>query len=189
MLNTFRFCRSIPLKLTARRAGQAATEFAIAMTIMVIFLFAAIDFGRALNDMQVMADLTRQGCNLASRGTALGGNTGAVAAVVQGESNLDLANLGDVIITQVKNEGGTLTVAAQDSSTSDGTTNLKATSKIGAVGATATLPSSYTTANIPVGQSLYVTEIFYTYNALTPIGAVTKNVINLPTTLYDAAYF
>ena len=41
------------------------------VTLMLIVMCACIDFGRALNDVQVMADLTRQGSNLASRGTTL----------------------------------------------------------------------------------------------------------------------
>ena len=36
---------------------------------------------------------------------------------------------------------------------------------------------------------MYITEIFYTFQAATPIGKLTANVINMPSVLYDTAYF
>ena len=133
-----RLYRSMRTKLTANYRGQAMVEFAMGVTLMLIIMCACIDFGRALNDVQVMADLTRQGSNLASRGTTL---NEAAAAVVSGASGLDLANHGNVIITSVTNENNVFKISGQDSSTTDGLTKLAATSKIGSsVGATATLP-------------------------------------------------
>ena len=37
------------------------------------------------------------------------------------------------------------------------------------------------------GQTIYVTEVFYSYQPVTPIGNM-LNVV-LPSTLYEAAYF
>jgi len=37
------------------------------------------------------------------------------------------------------------------------------------------------------GQTIYVTEVFYTYQPITPIGNLMK--ITMPSTLYEAAYF
>jgi hypothetical protein len=62
------------------RIWQAAVEFAVVVTLMLVLLLAIIDFGRALNYMQVMVGLTRQGSNLASRGTSLAGSAAAVVA-------------------------------------------------------------------------------------------------------------
>jgi Flp pilus assembly protein TadG len=182
-----RLYQSMRTKLTANNPGQAMVEFAMGVTLMLIVMCACIDFGRALNDVQVMTDLTRQGSNLASRGTAL---NEATAAVVSGESGLDLVNHGNVIITSVTNENNVFKISGQDSSTTDGLTKLSATSKIGSsVGATATLPSAYTTSTLQNGQTVYITEVFYAFSALTPIGALTNNAVSLPSTLYDAAYF
>jgi hypothetical protein len=137
--------------------------------------------------VQIMADLTRQGSNLASRGTPLNEST---AAVVAGESGLDLVHFGDVIITSVTNENGSYKISGQDSSTTDGLTVLSSTSKIGTgVGATATLPAAAQSSIPQNGQTLFVTEIFYTFTSITPIKTLTNSVISLPTTLYDSAYF
>jgi len=125
-----RFYRSSSKRLTGSGAGQASVEMAFVVTLLLILICGTIDFGRALNDMQVMADLTRQGSNLASRGTSL---AEAVQGVVSGESGLDLVDNGAVIISSVTNNSGVFTVTGQNSSTSDGLTKLSASSKIGAV--------------------------------------------------------
>ena len=81
-----RLYRSMRAKLTANYAGQAMVEFAMGVTLMLIVMCACIDFGRALNDVQVMARSHSAGIgNLASRGTTL---NEATAAVVQGEVRL-----------------------------------------------------------------------------------------------------
>ena len=46
---------------------------------------------------------------------------------------------------------------------------------------------SYCAATEAVGASLYVTEIYYTYNAVTPVPAFLGNI--LPSQLYSAAYY
>ena len=182
-----RFSSSSRSRLIANQAGQAAAEFAVVVPLLLVLICGAIDFGRALNDVQIMADLTRQGSNLASRGTPLNEST---AAVVSGESGLDLVHFGDVIITSVTNESGAYKISGQDSSTTDGLTKLSATSKIGTgVGSTATLPAAAQSAIPQSGQTLFVTEIFFTFSPVTPIGTLTSSVISLPTTLYDTAYF
>src|ERR1035441_10686687 len=61
------FYRSARGKLIANDSGQAIVEFGLIVPLLLIFMCAAIDFGRALNTMQVLAQLTRQGSNLASR--------------------------------------------------------------------------------------------------------------------------
>jgi Flp pilus assembly protein TadG len=182
-----RFCRPSLSKLIANDSGQAMVEFAFVVPLLLILVCGAIDFGRALNDMQIMADLTRQGSNLASRGTPLNEST---AAVVSGESGLDLVHEGEVIITSVTNESGSYKITGQDSSTTDGLTKLSVTSKIGTgVGNPATLPAAAQSAIPQSGQTLFVTEVFYTFSPATPVGALTSSVISLPTTLYDTAYF
>ena len=103
-----RFYRS--KRLTGGDSGQASVELAMVVTLLLILICGTIDFGRALNDMQVMADLTRQGSNLASRGTSL---PEAVQGVVSGESGLDLVNNGAVIISSVTNNSGVFTVTGQ----------------------------------------------------------------------------
>jgi hypothetical protein len=54
------------------------------------------------------------------------------------------------------------------------------------VGNTASVPSS-AAAMLQLGQTIYITEIFYAYQPITPIQNLLKLV--MPSTLYEAAYF
>jgi Flp pilus assembly protein TadG len=171
-------------RLRANSSGQSAVELALSVTILLIFMCAAADFGCALNDMQILSELTRQGSNLASRGTTL---AQANADLLAGDSGLGLSTSGRVCITQLTQTtpkaGGPYTVAAQAYSL----TGISKTSRVA--------PSGGGTVNLvgapalQTGQSLYVTEIFYTYTPLTGIGALTGNVVGMPSTLYDVAFF
>ena len=182
-----RFYRSIRSSFTANYPGQAAAEFAVVVPLLILLICGSIDLGRALNDVQIMADLTRQGSNLASRGTPL---NEATSALVSGASGLDLVDNGDVIITSVTNESGAYKISGQDSSTTDGLTKLSSTSKIGTgVGSTATLPAAAQSAIPQSGQTLFITEVFYSFAPATPIGALTNSAISMPSTLYNSAYF
>src|ERR1039458_7543233 len=95
-----RFYRSVRRRLTAKQYGQAMVEFALAVTVVLLLICVAIDFGRVMNDMQVMAELTRQGSNLASRYNTL---PVAVSALASGTSGLNLASYGEIMITSVGN--------------------------------------------------------------------------------------
>lgn len=171
-------------KLRGNSSGQAAVELALAVTLLLIFMCAAADFGNALNDMQILSELTRQGSNLASRGTTL---ADATNDLVTGDSGLGLSTLGRVVITQVTQStpkaGGPYTVAAQAYSPP----GITATSRIAPSGS-----GNVSITGAPAlqtGQSLYITEIFYTYTPLTGIGALTSGAVGMPSTLYDVAYF
>ena len=41
---------------------------------------------------------------------------------------------------------------------------------------------------LQTGQTLYVTEIFFTFTPATGVGALTKSAVSFPSTLYDIAY-
>jgi Flp pilus assembly protein TadG len=163
----------------ANQSGQAAVEFGFIAPTLIILLLAVIDFGRVLTNMEVMVGLTRQGSNLASRGTSL---SASAAAVVAGDAPLDLNKNGEVIITSVANVKNVYTITGQ---TSQG--GISRTSQIGTgVGNKATVPAASATI-LQNGQTIYVTEVFYTFQPITPIGQF-MNVV-MPSTLYEIAYF
>jgi hypothetical protein len=170
---------SVGTKVIANSSGQAALEFAIVATLILLLMFALVDFGRALNCKQVMIGLTRQGSNLASRGNTL---SDSAAAVVAGDAPLDLSRNGEVIVTSVININKIYVITGQASRG-----GILQSSKIGpGVGKVATVPPA--AANmLQTGQTIYVTEIFYSYQPITPIGNFMK--IAIPSTLYEAAYF
>lgn len=169
----------------ANQSGQAAVELALAVSLLLILICASIDFGRALNYAQGLVEMTRQGSMLASRGDTL---TQAAKAVMAGESSLDMANSGKVIITAVTNNKNVNTITGQVVQGTGGSScNGGCDSQIGSgVGSTATVPAA-AAGTLQQGQTIYVTEVYYSFQPVTAVGNLTSVV--LPSTLYEAAYF
>jgi Flp pilus assembly protein TadG len=210
MLSVYRSARAT---LIANGSGQAMVEFAFIVPLLLIMMCAAIDFGRALNTMQVIAELSRQGSSLASRidtcaaGAGLGEPMETLTCSVQalvaaplvagqsGQSGLSIGTYGEIIATAVQNTGTT----ASPTYMITGQYSQGGISKTSHVGTwtgsntPATVPAAFSTAKgdqpLQAGQTMYVTEIFYTFTAITPIGKLTNSVVNLPTLLYNSAYF
>lgn len=161
-------------------SGQALLEFALSAVLMLTVVFAIIDFSRALHDLQIITNLTGEGSAMASRGITL---TDTAAAVVAASSplNLGASTNGKVIVSAVYSDTTKLTLTGQASQG-----GITASSKVGAtINGTATLPSN---AIPPVGQTVYVTEIYYSYKSITPLGTILTNLV-LPSQLYDVAYY
>jgi len=158
-------------------SGQALVEFAISATMMLILVFGLIDFSRAIYIQQVITNLTGEGSSMASRGTSLA----ATAAAIVADSDLNLSASGQVIVSSVFNNNNKIQLSGQ---VSQG--GLGATSLIGSViGGPASLPATV----VPqLNQTVYVTEVFYKYQPITPIGSLLTKVV-LPKKLYDVAYY
>ena len=167
-------------------SGQAFIEFAFVILMTVIMLFATIDVGRTLYTREVLINLSREGANLASRGSSL---TQTVESVMS-DSSLNLTTNGLVIVTAITNGfDSNFYVAQQVTSTElSGTgTGLAEPSRVapGGPGTTVTLPSGV--AGLPPSnQALYVTEVFYHVAPITPIGSLIAMTL---TNQYDAAFF
>ena len=164
-----------------KQSGQAMLELALMAPLLCLILFAIIDYSRALNFEQEMVDLTRQGSNMASRGTAL---ATAATIIAQNSAPLNLSQNGLVIISSVARVKNVDTITGQAQSGA-----LSLSSKVGAgVNGKATVPAAVDdilTKNS--GQTIYVTEVYFTFQQITPI-AIMWNLA-LPSTLYQAAYF
>jgi len=163
------------------RSGQAIIEIALMVPLLCLILFAIIDYGRALNCEQIMVDLTRQGSNLASRGTAL---ATAASTVASNSAPLNVSVSGVVIITSVAKINNVDTITGQASSG-----GLSKASKIGSgVNAKATVPAAVDDIfSKNAGQTIYITEVYYPLQAITPLATMWRQV--LPATLYQVAYF
>jgi Flp pilus assembly protein TadG len=165
----------------ARRAGQsgqAIVEYAISAIVMATLAFGVVDFSRAIYQQQVITSLAAQGANLAMRGGPNALNATA-STVISDSQNLKLGTYGRVIVTAAYNNASAVQVTGQ--ATQGGIT---ASSKVGSVGGAASLPAG---AVPPANQTMYVAEVFYAYQPITPVGKLLKAA--MPVQLYDVAYY
>ena len=171
-------------------SGQALVELALSVVLLLILVFGVVDFSRAIYCVQVIKNLTAEGSSMSSRGTTL--SQTAQTVIADAGTNLSLSAKGCVITTSVLNNGNPTNNLVVTGQASQGNC-LGISSKIGCYPP----PASCGPASLPVeaaaalqaNESLYITEIFYSYAAVTPIGGLLKNSNILPAQLYDAAYY
>ena len=169
------------------RSGQALIEFMFVAFILLFMLFGMIDFCRAISTRQVLINLSREGANLAARGTgstADASMSNAISAVFDGSAPLNMATNGLVIITAVFNNNGAYVVTNQV--IEGGLSNSVSKVAPNGLGSTPNMPA--TAVPIPQSnQTMFVSEVFYSYKPATPIGKLLN--FNMTNALYDAAFF
>ena len=178
------------MRFNKEESGQALIEMSFGFIVMCVFVFGAIDFGRAIYDIEVMRNLAGEGSSMASRGTKLPQTVSTV--VNYAGTTIDLRNKGCIIETEVTNVSQTATITAQSSICA-----ISATTKIGCVQGQAgchsgnpTLPAGALAALLaePNGSTLDVTEIFFNYSPITPIAGLMHGNL-LPSQMYSVAYY
>lgn len=187
------------MKLNRDKSGQALLEFAFVLPMLCIFLLGVVDYGRAIYESEVIMNLAGEGSSIASRSNVgnLATDLQNAANTVMADSDLSMKTYGCTIITSVTVVSGTATITQQQQPTSP-TCTITVSSRIGCYpsGGTcknnnATIPSSIVTALSaePSGSTVYVTEVFYTYFYVTPVGTFLHGTGALPSDLYTVAYF
>lgn len=168
-------------------------EVALMLPMLCVFVFGIIDFSRAIYDAQVIKNLSGEGSSLASRGTTL--SDAATEVFNDAGADLNMAANGCVIITSVIPTSNATTFTITGQAMSSPCNN--GTSRLGCVpppksctGQTKSLPPLvgdviFTNPNY-IG---YITEVYYNFQPITPIGAFLMNNNLFPSQLYSAAYF
>jgi Flp pilus assembly protein TadG len=158
-------------------------ELAFVALMLILLVFCLIDFCRAIYQSQIIVNLTREGSNLASRGT--GSTTdevlsNAVSAIVSSAYPLNINTDGRIIISAVVYSNGLFVVTSQQAQGS-----LPVISRVhNGIGSGAVMPK---TSPPLTNQPVYVTEVYYSFVPATPVGKLLY--FALPSTLYDVAYF
>lgn len=93
----------LPAKRRRRAAGIAAVEFAIVLPFLVILLLGVVDLARAIQAKIILLNISREGANLASRGTAdLSGSSQTIMdALAASTPPLDMSGRGMIYITKI----------------------------------------------------------------------------------------
>ncbi len=163
-------------RLWRNESGQDLVELVMVTPVLLLFVLAIIEFGSILDSQQAVSYLTREGANIASRGTAL--DTVLAVTLRNGES-IRLEDNGGAIVSRVFIEDGSPAIEEQVSSPGYSTS-----SRFGGEGDPVTSMEDLILSD---GSSVYVVEVFYERPIVTPIMSFFSG--SIPTVLYDRAVF
>jgi hypothetical protein len=151
-------------------------EFVVVAPIILILAMGVIEFGRAIDAMHALTGLSREGANIAARGTPLD----TVLTVVMGNGgDIRLATYGGAIASEVRVSGGVPNVWAQVA-----TSGYAGLSRVGNVGTRAVPLDSL---GLLDNQTHFVVEVFYSYPGITPLKGLLG--FTVPDTMYNRAVF
>lgn len=171
----------IPLRPSVRRlreedSGQELIELALVLPFLVLVLLGVLEFGHMLDSRHTLSVLSREGANVASRGTSL---QDALDVTMQNGGDISLSTLGGGVVSRVQIQDDTPWVMDQVHSAGYATR-----SELGLPGQPATSISSL---DLPDGKNVYVVELFFDYQDLTPLGGVMSGVV--ADTIYERAFY
>lgn len=175
-----------------RARGVAAVEFALILPLLVLMVLCVIDLARGLQAQMIISNLSREGANLASRGSLqlADSSQAIIESLVNSAPPLDMNNRGMVYITRVagyKGSGTTVRNIVLEQYRWDDQTNklgyansgYKPTSAVytctnwGTDGACDSIGSGTSAPTAPLmtgaladGDVIYAVEVFYNFNMI-----------------------
>lgn len=156
--------------------GQALVEAALILPLLLLLVLALIESGNGLSIKHKMAVLSREGANIASRGSSL---QETLDVIMNGGDEINLSSKGGAIVSRIVVTGGTPVVANQLASS-----GFEGRSRLG-------LPDSTSVAleSVPLaeGQILYAVEIIFDYDAMTPLAGFFARAVT--DEVYERAIF
>jgi Flp pilus assembly protein TadG len=158
--------------------GVAFTEFALVFPIFLLVFLSSIDIGRLIYMRQVIANLSREGASLASRGAT---DAQAISAIEASDDPIDLKKAGKTIVSTIRRKSaadGTPWVFTQ---TADGTFAFD--SRVGLVGQKANVPG---VASIATGITIRTVEVATPFK---PVMSSTGFGVIYPSFVYEVSYF
>jgi hypothetical protein len=171
-----RWLLELTREICKRDEGVELVELVIVLPFLLIMSFGILELGNALDKAHGMSTLSREGANIAVRGTAL--DTVAAVTMSNGVS-IGLDVRGGTIVSRILVEGGVPTLKEQVA-----TSGYDGLSRVGMVDSTV---ASFSTAGLVDGQQLFAVEIFYDHQKVTPLSRVLGPIV--PDTMYDVSVF
>jgi|AP12_2_1047962.scaffolds.fasta_scaffold03303_2 TadE-like protein len=156
--------------------GQAVAEFAMVLPLMLFLFLGMIEIGNALSVSHSLSRLSREGANIASRGTSL---DTVVNVVTYSGQDIQLGQRGGSIVSRVGMRSDGLQILDQVASP-----GLKDRSRLGTLGSH---PVSFASYGLQDDGTYYVVEIFYHYRPITPFARLFESAI--PNPIYERAVF
>jgi hypothetical protein len=186
---------TIPMnKIFRSKKGQSLVELTLIVPLMLLLVYGVVEVGSAISTYLTLSHTTREGANLASRGTAP--NTALDAIIAAAAPTIRSDNLGQwrVIYSRLIQKPGSppcsLTppppcIYIIDNTQPDGQIirgNFAQTSQLGGVGDTVTIPGIDSVAPF---QTFHAIEVYYDYGpqVMTFVGN------NINQTFYERSIF
>jgi Flp pilus assembly protein TadG len=164
-------------RLAREDSGQGLAEFALALPIILIIMLGMVEFAHAYDRVHGLAGLSREGANIAARGTAL---TEVLTVVMANGQTLQVPSKGGAIVSRVVVQQGTPTVQAQVASA-----GFEDQSKLSDDQDQAA--QWIAQAGFAEGSTHYAVEVFLTYDPVTPLSRFLGSTA--PSMLYERAVF
>jgi len=164
-------------RLLRSDSGQGLVEFSLALPIILIILLGMVEFSNAYDRVHGLAGLSREGANIAARGTAL---SEVLTTVVADGETIKMAANGGAIVSRLVVQGGEPVIMAQVA-----TDGYDAKTRI--TDADSTAARWIATAGFEEGSTHYAVEVFLAYEPVTPLGHMFQSVT--PPVLYERAVF
>jgi hypothetical protein len=156
--------------------GQSLVEFAFLAPILLLIFLGMVEAATAYDRQHVLAGLSREGANIASRGAEL---QEVIDVITANGASIGFGELGGVVVSRVLIDEDATEVTEQL-----GTPGFVPRSRVGVVGEPAV---GFEGLGLVEGQELHVVELFYDYNGFTPLGAFVEGAV--PDGLYSRAVF
>ena len=163
------------LRLARSDSGQGVAEFAIALPVILVVLLGMVEFAHAYDRVHGLAGLSREGANLAARGTAM---TEVLNVVMTNGQTLNVHTRGGAVISRIVVNQGAVEVLAQLASSGYEDSSRLMDADVAA--------QWIADAGLSEGSTHYTVELFLTYEPVTPI----VNLVGVaPSQLYERALF
>jgi len=163
-------------RLSRSDSGQGIVEFALSLPIILMILLGMVEFSNAYDRIHGLAGLSREGANIAARGTAL---SEVLTTVMANGETLKLPANGGAIVSRLVVQQGQPIVMAQIATDGYEQKSQLADNDVAA--------EWIAMAGFAEGSTHYSVEVFLTYEPITPLAALYKAVA--PSVLYERAVF